>query len=129
MMRLVFDTYAWIEYLIGSSIGKKVEIYLEDKDNEIFTPSIVFLELSCKAAKEKWDFKKISDFIKMHSRAIGLGEEVIEKCGELYSDLKKKNKRFGLVDAVILTTSLKLDAKVLTGDEHFRGLKNALMLK
>ncbi|HIH34530.1 MAG TPA: type II toxin-antitoxin system VapC family toxin [Nanoarchaeota archaeon] len=129
MMRLVFDTYAWIEYLIGSPIGKRVETYLEDKDNEIFTPSIVLLELSCKAAKEKWDFKNISDFIKMHSRAIGLGEEVIEKCGVLYTDLKKKNKRFGLVDAVIFTTSLRLDAKVLTGDEHFRGLKNAIMLK
>ncbi len=114
---MVFDTYAWIEYFLGSPLGKKVEVYLEDKDNEILTPSIVLLEISCKAAKENWDFKKISDFIKIHSRAIGPGEEVIEKCGELYSDLKKKNKRFGLVDAVILTTALKLDAKVLTDDE------------
>lgn len=128
-MRLIFDTYAWIEYFVGSPIGKKVESYLEDEDNEVFTPSIVLLELSCKAAKENWDFKRISDFVKIHSRAVGLGEEVIEKCGVLYSDLKKKNKRFGLIDAVILMTALRLDAKVLTGDEHFRGLKNAIMLK
>ena len=40
-MKIVFDTYAWIEYFEGTKKGEKVEEYL--KNNEIITPVIALL--------------------------------------------------------------------------------------
>lgn len=35
----------------------------------------------------------------------------------------------GLADIFVLLTARKLNAKVVTGDEDFRGLKDSLMIK
>ena len=50
-MKIVFDTFAWVEYFKGSIKGRKVEQLL--KENEIITPLIVLLELSYLAEREK----------------------------------------------------------------------------
>ncbi len=126
-MRLIFDTYSWVEYFSGTAMGEKVGVYLEN--NEIFTPSIVLVELSCKATKEKWNFKYILEFIKMHSFITSLNEEIIILCGKIYVAMKKKNKNFSLPDAIILTSAIKLNGKVLTGDEHFRDIREAILIK
>ena len=62
-MKIVFDTYAWIEYLEGTKKGKIVNDYLEN--DEIITPFIVLLELSYKADKKGWDMNKVLSFIKV----------------------------------------------------------------
>lgn len=123
---IVFDTYAWVEYFKGSQKGKIVEKYLIEE--EIATPSIALIELSCKSAKEKWDFEEYLKFIKAKSLIVGISEEVIVKCGKIYVEEKKKKPEFGIADAIILTTALKLNSKVLTGDKHFSDLKEAIML-
>jgi len=41
---------------------------------------------------------------------------------------KKRNIKFGLVDAFVLLTARELDAKILTGDRHFKGFKEAVLL-
>ncbi len=43
-MKIVFDTYAWVEFFEGTRKGKIVNEYLENE--EVLTPSIVLLELS-----------------------------------------------------------------------------------
>lgn len=50
-MKIIFDTYAWIEYFEGSKKGEIVKKYFERE--EILTPLVVLLELSYKADKEK----------------------------------------------------------------------------
>lgn len=124
---ILFDTYAWVEYLRGSDKGKISESYL--KKDEVATPSIVLIELSCKAVKEKWNFKKCLRFIKSKSLIVGMSEETIIGCGEVYYTERKRKPGFGIVDAVILTTAKKLGARILTGDEHFRDLKETIMIK
>ncbi len=123
---IIFDTYAWIEYFKGSQKGRTVEKYL---NGEVATPSIVLVELSCKSAREKWDFEKYLEFIKSKSAIIGMNEETIIKCGKIYAEEKKKKPGFSIADAIILATAIKSNAKVLTGDEHFRDLKEAIMVK
>ena len=51
---IIVDTFAWVEYFLGSKKGKIVEEYLNE--NNLVTPSIVLIELSCKSAKENWNF-------------------------------------------------------------------------
>ena len=68
-MKTVFDTYAWIEFFEGTEKGKIVKKYL--MENKVLTPSIVILELSYKADREGWDFKKHLNFIILHSEIFG----------------------------------------------------------
>jgi len=123
---ILIDTYAWIEYFKGTEKGKVVEKYLDEK--EIFTPSIVLVELSCKAAKESWNFTEYLKFIKSKSIITGMNEEEIIKCGNIYLEQRRKKPKFGMVDAIIWAISLELKARILTGDEHFKDLNNGIMI-
>jgi hypothetical protein len=43
--------------------------------------------------------------------------------------MSKTEKDFGLAGTYVLATTRKLKSKVLTGDRHFRNVKEAVMLK
>jgi predicted nucleic acid-binding protein len=126
-MKIVFDTYAWIEYFSGSDQGLVVKEHLEKA--EIITPLIVLLELSYKADKEGWDMKKFLNFIKLKSEIVGINENFVLKFGRIYNDTRKKIKDFGIADAIILTSALEENAKVLTGDSHFEKFDRTIFLK
>ncbi len=126
-MRLLFDTYAWVEYFLGTTKGKIVEKILEQ--NEVLTPVIVLLELSCKAARERWNFNKQLEFIKAKSLILDIGEKVIMKTGSVYLKMRSNIKDFGLIDSIILATSMIEMADIVTGDMHFRNLNNVKYLK
>ncbi len=125
-MKIVFDTFAWIEYFKGTKKGSKVKEYLEN--NEIITPLIVLLELSYKADKEKWNCREILDFIKIHSKVSGISEEFVLNFGKLYNQTKEKIKGIGFADIIILNTALLNNAKILTGDSHFSNINEAIIL-
>lgn len=123
---IVFDTYAWIEYFLDSEKADKVESYLAN--DEVITPLLVLLELSVKAEKEGWDIKKHIEFIKTKSTICNLTEDIIVDTGKTYSNMRKKVKDFGLIDATILTTALLNKCNLLTGDEHFKNLQQVIFL-
>ncbi len=125
-MEIVFDTYAWIEYFNGTEKGKLVEEYL--KNDKIITPSIVLLELSYKAEKESWNFKKYFDFIKHKSEIVGVNEKFIFTFGKSYNQIKKDVKKIGITDIIIIHTARIYNAKILTGDEHFSKVNGVVML-
>lgn len=125
-MRIVVDTFAWIEYFKGTKKGEKVKEYL--KNNEILTPVVVLLELSYKADKENWNYEKFLNFIKHKSKIIEINEEFVLNFGNLYNKTKKKIKGIGFADIIILNTAVLNNAKVLTGDPHFSKLKQGIML-
>ncbi len=125
-MRIIFDTYAWIEYFRGTSKGKVVEKFL--KSHEILTPVLVLAELSCKAAREKWSFGKLLEFIKARSLILSIDEKIVTRTGHLYTKVRAQIKNFGLIDSIILATSQIEKADVLTGDPHFKSFENVRFL-
>lgn len=125
-MAIVFDTYAWIEFFKGTEKGKIVRNYLEKE--EVLTPSIVLLELSYKADKENWNFKDIFNFIKTNSRIVGIDIEFILSFGSFYNIIKKKIKKIGITDIIIMHSGNATNARILTGDEHIIKSGNAITL-
>lgn len=125
-MKIVFDSYAWIEYFLDTNKADIIEDYLTKE--EVLTPSIVLLELSYKADKEGWNFKKHLNFIKLNSKIIGFNDDFVLSFGGIYNDIKKKIKGIGFVDIIVLTSALMNDAKILTGDKHFSGMKEAIVI-
>ena len=125
-MRIIFDTYAWIEYFRGSEQGKIVKQYLEG--HEVITPVVVLLELSYRAKQEAWDIRKYVNFIKIHSSIIGINDKIILEFGKIYYETKNRVKDIGFVDILILTMAVIENAKILTGDEHFKSFEQTIFL-
>lgn len=123
---IIFDTSVWIEYFKNSNNAEIIEDFMNKE--KIFTPSIVLIELSCKAHKEKWNFENHLKFIKSKSSIIGLTEKTIINVGINYIEQRKIKFKFGLADAIILTTAKEIGAKVLTKDSDFRNIKDCIIL-
>jgi len=118
----VVDTSAWIEWLTGSALGKKLERQLPDK-SECLVPTIVQLELS------KWLVREVGE---------DQADQVIaytQKCvvvpldtgiALLAADLHRQHK-LATADAIVYATARHLGADLLTCDAHFQGLPDVVL--
>ncbi|MEK6853041.1 MAG: PIN domain-containing protein [Nanoarchaeota archaeon] len=128
MNRYVIDTYAWIEYLDGTGAGLKVrKILLED--SEVYTHLVSIAEVICRTKRSGKDVDVAYNSILRNSIIINGNEELSKEVGILHAEIKKKIKDFGLADAFVSATARKLNAKILTGDPHFKKFKEAILIK
>jgi len=128
MTKHVIDAYAWIEYLDGTDEGRKVRQILENND-ETFTCAVTLAEVVSKIARMGKDSKTAYDVLLSNSQIVSVDEELSLQAGLLHCEMRKTEKDFGLADAYILAAARKLKAKILTGDPHFKSLKEAIMIK
>jgi len=114
-------------------MGDFVEFLLNNA--ECFTPTIVIAELSDKFHRENKlkDWILLYKFIKNATQTIPLGDNLAFQSGQQKTKLREKQqtgeKKIGLADAIIYQTSLNQGAKLVSGDEHFKNIKNVLYLK
>ncbi len=123
----VIDSFAWIEYFVGSKAGELAKKYIEG--GESITPTIVIAELSEKYTRLKQDPTPKLRFIVLKSRAVALDEETAALAGTINVERKVKVNRWGLADSIVLATARLQKAIVVTGDEHFSDLKEAIMIR
>jgi predicted nucleic acid-binding protein len=126
--RYVIDAYAWVEYLIGSKAGEKVKSFLEEGNSEVYTCAVTVAEVVGKTAREGRDVETAYDILLSNSEVVNVDEEVSKEAGVLHSEMRKTKKDFGLADAYVLAIARRIDSKVLTGDFHFRGVKEAVLI-
>ncbi len=122
----VIDSYAWVEYFRGTKKGIVAKKFIESKKSA--TASITLAELAEKYEREQKDFEEDMRFILSQTKIVSLDTETALSAGKINCENKKKIKNWGMADAIILATANKLNAKVVTGDEHFRNL-NSIMLE
>ena len=67
-------------------------------------------------------------YIKNRSIVAVLDYEIAEIAGRLSAERRKKVRGWGLVDSIVLATARSRKAKVLTGDDHFRDLKDEVIM-
>mgnify|MGYP001615170887 CR=1 FL=1 len=129
MTKYVIDAYAWVEYFEGSKIGEKVKEIIEDSRNSIFTNAITVAELSSHFNRKNLNFTEAKKILFSLSSIIEVSSDLAEEVGKVHAELKKSRKHIGLADIFVLVSARRLNAKVVTGDEDFRGLKEAFMVK
>ena len=129
MLRHVVDAYAWIEYLIGSESGAKVNAVLEKETSEVYTCAVTVAEVISKVAREGREVQVAYDVLLSNSQIIDVDEELSKETGLLHAEMRKTEKDFGLADAYVLATARKLKSKILTGDAHFKSVKDAIIIK
>lgn len=119
-MRVV-DTSVWIEWLIGSSLRRKVEREIPQR-SECVVPTIVQLELA------KWLSREVGD---------DAADQMIaytQKCVVAPLDTRTALRAAGMcrelklatADAVVYATAAEYGADLLTCDSHFKGLPGVL---
>jgi predicted nucleic acid-binding protein len=128
MTKHVIDAYAWIEYLDRSDAGRKVTAILENND-AIYTCAVTLGEVISKVARVGKDTKVAYDILSGNSQIVIVDEELSLQAGLLHFEMLNNSKDLGLADAYVLATARKLKAKILTGDEHFKPVKEAVMIK
>ncbi|MBI5072248.1 PIN domain-containing protein [Candidatus Woesearchaeota archaeon] len=129
MAKFVIDAYAWVEYFNGTTLGEKVKKIIENPSHTIYTNIITIAELSSYFGKRGYSFEEPKKILLSLSTIYTPTVEFAEEVGALHATIKKERKHIGLADIFVLSTAKKLEAKVVTGDEDFRGLKEALMIK
>jgi len=124
---VVVDSFAWFEYFLGTSPGEVVRSYIGE--GKTLTPTIVIAELSEKYSRLGIDFRERFKFMKLRSQLIHLDESIAELAGRLSLERKKKAKHWSFADSVVLATARLGNHEIITGDEHFRDLAEAMMIR
>jgi len=129
-MKYVIDSYAWIEYFMGTKTGEKVKPIIENTEEKI-TPTICLAEIYAKTLRAENDelAEKQRIFIKEKSALAPLDEITAVEAAVLTSKLKREIPGWGLADSIVYATALIKKAEVVTGDEHFKKLKNVTFIK
>jgi len=129
-MRYVIDSYAWLEYFMGTSAGEKARKVIDSSADEKLTPTICVAEIYAKVLRvegvEKAEAQKA--FIKLRSAVVSLTEEISVEAAKIDVDMKKKVAGWGLADSIVLGTARKKRARVLTGDEHFLNVEETTFI-
>jgi predicted nucleic acid-binding protein len=126
-MNYVIDTYAWVEYFRGTDKGKKLKSLLE-QNHRFFTPVCCIFELRSWALSDSLDFTRILNVVRSVSGIEPINDDDWEEAAVVRHKHRKTIKDFGLVDALIVVVQQNRHAKVISGDRHFKTLKNVVYI-
>jgi len=135
VVKIVIDTYAWIELLIGSEKGQKVKELIENAE-EVLTPSTVLAETARKFLREGADEKTINAWLEIMTSASVVTQidsaTAIEaaKCQLELTKIAKISRQNtpSLFDALVQAAAKINQCKIVTGDEHFKSLPETIWI-
>lgn len=117
----LIDSSVWIAYLFNGLYSNIID------SNEILLLSCLSIfEIKKKLLKDKVETSKIVksiEFIKKRSLMIEVSDEIAEKAADFSID-----KKLPMVDSLIYITAILNQATLITLDNDFRNLKNAVVL-
>ena len=134
-MKILVDSYAWVELFLGSGKGGQVRELIESAD-EAFTPDTVLAELSRKYLREKVPERLVKErlsAVQGASRVLPITPELALSASKAYLELAEEARRRrlrspNLFDGLVLGTARLQEAKVVTGDPHFQGLPETIWI-
>lgn len=122
MSLCVVDTSAWIEWLTGSALGKKLGGRFPERA-QCIVPTIVQLELS------KWLVRELGE--DQADQVIAYTQKCVvapldTSVALLAADLHREYK-LATADAIVYATARQKGAELLTCDAHFKGLPDVML--
>ena len=123
-MRVVVDTSAWIEWLIGSPTGQQVAEHLPDQADWL-VPTMVQLELSKWLTREVGEDKadQVIAFTQV-CQVVPLDTEIALAAADAC-----RVHKLASADAIIFATARAQGATLLTCDAHFEELDGVLLIR
>jgi len=124
---MFLDSFAWMEYFMGTQKGEKVKRLVDD-DIQLYTSPIVIAEIYSKSLRTDRKAEERKDFILKRCAWVALDENIAVEAAKIHAENKIKTQDFGLADAFILASARNRKTKVVTGDPHFKDFEDAVML-
>ncbi|HEV2390211.1 MAG TPA: PIN domain-containing protein [Thermoplasmata archaeon] len=131
-MKLTVDSFAWIELIRETPVGERARDLIENTET-CFTPAIVLAEVAHRCLKDGMREGLVSEELS----AIGEASEIVPIDATLAlsasiatTELRARSRALGLTppglgDGLVLATSRRTSAPILTGDRHFKDLPEA----
>ncbi|NJD53783.1 MAG: type II toxin-antitoxin system VapC family toxin [Candidatus Methanoperedens sp.] len=124
---MMLDSFAWMEYFMGSQKGEEVKKLVDD-DSQLYTSPIVIAEIYSKSLRTDGNADERKDFIMKRCAIVALDVNTAIEAAKIHAHNKIKIPDFGLADAIILASARSRKIKVLTGDPHFKNFNDAVIL-
>ncbi len=122
-MRVV-DTSAWIEWLVGSPLGKRLAEEIPDK-TQCIVPTIVQLELA------KWLTREVGE--DQADQMIAYTQKCVVSLLDtrivLYAADLHRQYKLATADAVVYATAREFGADLLTCDAHLENLPGVVFVR
>jgi predicted nucleic acid-binding protein len=130
-LKLIVDSYAWVEFLLAGPHGQEVRKYLEEP-HDLFCPDVVLPEVARRLARDDPSPDQLAGHLRSMtalSTILPIDTEVAIESIAANSTLRihaqrRKLRQPSFTDAIILAFAKRLGARVLTGDPHFEGLSD-----
>src|SRR3989344_5225550 len=127
-MIYIIDTYAWVEYINGSNRAVALKKLFENSASKFITMECCIAELAGFCIKKKIDFKRIFELVKTNSIILPVLTGNWIEAARIKSELREKIGNFGLIDSILVSKQKELKAKIVSGDPHFKGLKDIIYI-
>ncbi len=124
---MLIDSFAWIEYFMGTEMGEEVKEVVESGEL-LYTSPIVIAETYSKSLRTDGRAEERRNFIVKRCAVIPIDEKIAVEAAKIHAKAKKTMKDFGLADAFVLASARYKNVKVLTGDPHFKDFSESIML-
>lgn len=106
------------------------EIYTYIKDEPIFISIIQIGEISDWCLKNHIDPEKRITKLKQILNVIPLNEKICYDAAHLKYTIRKKGvTKFGLLDGIVLASARSLNQRLLTTDNDFRAMSDAIVVR
>ena len=130
-MRYIIDSYAWLEYFMGTGAGEKAKKIIDSAAHDKLTLSICISEVYAKILRteglEKAELRR--NFIESRSAIVALNEGLAVEAAKIDVKMKEQVRGWSLADSIVLATTRDKRATVITGDEHFKGLRETVFIQ
>ena len=126
-MNVLIDSRGWIEYFSGGPLASKYAKFVESANTfEFLAPSIVLYEVYKKIKSEKDEETAIKAvaYIVGNARIISIGKKIALNAADI-SIISK----LPMADAMIKAVAEDNNAKLVTGDKHFKDLENVIFVE
>ena len=124
--KYILDSSAWCEYLKGSEKGTKIHQLVDNGLTAITLLSVA--ELADKYERESRSFDKTLQFIKSKAPILSLDLPIVLEAAKIKKKQRLARNKFGLVDALHLSTAKQYNVTFVTTDHDFQGLDNVFVL-
>jgi predicted nucleic acid-binding protein len=125
----LFDTWAWWEYLHGSAVGTSLrDRYVLNKRFRVHTSAITLGELSAKLTSDGAHERvaPACGAIRRLSHIWDVTSDIAQEAGPAREELRQTAKTASLADALILVTSRRAGARLVSGDPAFAGVAGVI---
>ncbi len=114
---VVADTCVWVEWIVGSALGKRfAPVFAAARD--LLVPTLIQHELY------KWCLRELSE---EQAEAVVAGTRLgrvipLDESIALHAAALARAHRLATADAIVYATANLYDARLVTIDRHFKGL-------